>query len=125
MALLTSSWKTDLLYCVIGLITVFYFTGKYLHSYWKRKGFKTLSGGNLLFGHFKLMFLQKESFGDFVKRIYDETTEPFIGIYGVYRPILFLRDPELIRSILVKDFSSFADRGVHCNEGNKKVFFFC
>lgn len=116
MAILTESWTTDLFYCVISLITAFYLLARYVYSYWKRKGFKTLAGDNILFGHFRLPFTQKESFADFIERIYKETTEPFIGIYGIFRPILLVRDPELIRKILVKDFSSFSDRGIHCRE---------
>ncbi|GLH05690.1 uncharacterized protein GBIM_11259 [Gryllus bimaculatus] len=32
---------------------------------------------------------------------------PFGGVYQITRPALFIRDPELIKQILVKDFACF------------------
>lgn len=111
MALLTSSWTADTL-CVCAVFwSIFFVFLRYSNSYWDRKSFKTLPNGHYVFGHFLSTFLQKETIGDFFLRLYNRTTEPFIGIYGVFRPILLVRDPELIRSILVKDFNSFTDRG--------------
>lgn len=51
-----------------------------------------------------------------MQKIYNSTTDPFVPIYGILRPILIIRDPELIRLILIKDFVHFTDRGIHCNE---------
>lgn len=116
MALLSNSWKIDILVLFIGLLTTLYLFLKRKYSYWERNGFKTLPNVNLLFGHFKATFAQTESVGLFFWRVYRSTTEPFLGVYGVLRPILFIRDPELMRTILIKDFAHFSDRGVHCNE---------
>nr|WEY36936.1 cytochrome P450 [Bemisia tabaci] len=41
---------------------------------------------------------------------------PFGGIYDGAKPVLLIRDPELIRAILIKDFSHFTDRGIVVNE---------
>jgi cytochrome P450 family 6 len=38
------------------------------------------------------------------------------GMYIISRPLLFLRDPDLIKDVLVKDFATFHDRGVYMNE---------
>ena len=43
-------------------------------------------------------------------------SHPFLGIYMLHRPFLLINDPELIKHILVKDFSHFCDRGLYCNE---------
>lgn len=112
---LTGSWKSDALALLIGIVTVFYFFLKRTYSYWDRKGFKSLPNVSLLFGHFRATFAQKESMGHFFTRVYRRTKEPFIGVYGFLRPILLINDPELIRSILIKDFAHFADRGVYCD----------
>ncbi|XP_031639218.1 probable cytochrome P450 6d5, partial [Contarinia nasturtii] len=79
-------------------------------------GFKTLPGTVYLFGHIKSNFMGKEMMAIIVKRLYEKTSEPFIGFYALMRPILLIRDPELIRHILIKDFSHFQDRGVYVNE---------
>ncbi|XP_055691179.1 probable cytochrome P450 6d4 [Lutzomyia longipalpis] len=38
-----------------------------------------------------------------------------VGIYAMTRPVLFIRDPELCRRILIKDFQYFHDRGIYSN----------
>lgn len=116
MALLTSTWKVDFLLFLIGALTAFYFFLKRKYSYWDRLGFKTLPGYNHLFGHFKENFSGKLSIAELIDCLYKKTSEPFIGIYGVAKPMLMVRDPELLRLIMIKDFNSFTDRGVHSNE---------
>lgn len=96
--------------------TILYLYVKRQYTYWDRKGFKTLPEVSYLFGLFTNSILQKEYFGELFARLYKTTNEPFIGAYSILRPMLLIRDPELIRSILIKDFSNFTDRGVHCNE---------
>lgn len=116
MALLTDYWKYDAFAFLIGFLTLFYFFAKYTYSYWERKGFKSAPDASYILGHFKPTIFQKESLADFMLRIYNSTTEPFIGIYSVFRPILFIRDQELVRSILIKDFNHFTDRAMRYNE---------
>ena len=116
MALLTESWTVDILTVLIGALGLVYLFVKRTYTYWERKGVKVLPGKSYLVGHFPRTVSQKEFVGFEVKSLYDSTNEPFIGIYGILRPILMVRDPELIRSILIKDFSYFTDRGVYCNE---------
>lgn len=42
--------------------------------------------------------------------------ERYIGIFFRSKPILVIRDPELIKDILIKDFSSFPQRGMNITE---------
>lgn len=116
MALLTESWKVDIFTVLIGVLVLLYLFFKRTYEYWERHGINVVPGKSYLFGHFQKTLAQKEFVGSEVKRLYDSTNEPFIGIYSILRPILLVRDPELIRSILIKDFAHFTDRGVHCNE---------
>lgn len=111
------SWKLDaIIVFIIGVFTIVYLYLKRKYSYWERNGIKTLPNCSLIFGHLKTTFMQKESIGTFVRGVYNSINEPFIGIYSVLRPILVVRDPELIRSILIKDFTHFNEHGAHCNE---------
>lgn len=41
-----------------------------------------------------------------------------IGIYFFHKPNLIIADLDLIRVVLTKEFGSFHDRGVYCNEKN-------
>ncbi|KYM96574.1 Cytochrome P450 6k1 [Cyphomyrmex costatus] len=38
------------------------------------------------------------------------------GMYTLFRPILIIADPDLIRTVLTKEFGSFHDRGMYFNE---------
>lgn len=94
---------------------------KYKYSYWERKGFKTYPGLNWIVGNFGPVFTQKVHVTQYFADLYSSTTEPYVGLYGILRPMLLVRDPELIRNILVKDFSYFTDRGVYCDEKNDPI----
>lgn len=115
------NWLIDDLKCVTAVFLIitlacFYTYLKINYSYWDRKGFKTLPGTVFFFGHIKSNFFGKEMMANIVKNLYDKTSEPFIGFYALLRPILIIRDTQLIRNILVKDFTYFRDRGVYVNE---------
>lgn len=43
-------------------------------------------------------------------KIYKQMNEPYVGIYGLFRPILLVCDPQAVRNILIKDFQYFTDR---------------
>uniref|UniRef100_A0AAT9UTI5 Cytochrome P450 6PZ18 n=1 Tax=Maconellicoccus hirsutus TaxID=177089 RepID=A0AAT9UTI5_MACHI len=65
------------------------------------------------FGNMKDMILMKISLFEAYKDLH-KTLEPhrFGGVYTFTKPSVLIRDPELIKMILVKDFSYFRDRGV-------------
>lgn len=104
---------------LLALIVTLFFIARlyiqYAYSYWKRKGVAFLRP-TFPFGAFSKAFRQKISIDDQVKEIYDISSGPFVGVYSLLTPILLVRDPELIRTILIKDFASFPYRGWHVNE---------
>jgi cytochrome P450 family 6 len=53
-----------------------------------------------------------------VKEIYDKFygKDLFCGVYFTVSPRMLLLDSELIKNVLIKDFSYFHDRGVYSNE---------
>lgn len=65
------------------------------------------------FGNFKPTIMQKKTGGELVADIYKNHKEPYIGIFGAFRPMLVVRDPKLIRLMFIKDFQHFVDRGVY------------
>ncbi|EFN67669.1 Probable cytochrome P450 6g2, partial [Camponotus floridanus] len=47
----------------------------------------------------------------FLKELYDQAKGlPYIGFYVLDKPFLLVRDRELIKNILIKDFNIFYDR---------------
>lgn len=86
--------------------------GKHINTYWKRKNIPYIPG-ELLFGNFKKLVLMQKSVADsFAELYFDEKTkdEPFIGVTLMYNQMILVKDPELAKQILVKDFSTFHDR---------------
>jgi cytochrome P450 family 6 len=51
-----------------------------------------------------------------------EAGERFCGVYFFTRPILMITDLELVKTILVKDFNVFPNRGFYHNEKVKNSF---
>lgn len=59
------------------------------------------------------VFLLRKSVAEILVDFYTHRRaieKPFIGIHYFLRPVLFIRDLDLIKRILVKDFASFNDR---------------
>jgi cytochrome P450 family 6 len=91
---------------------------KYFLNYWNRRGVKQIDG-SFLIGNIKDVILQRQTFGVYFKKIYDATKkERFVGVYFSYRPALLVNDPKLIKDIMIKDFTSFHDRGIYVDEKN-------
>lgn len=110
MAGLADNWQIELIVLLIGVFSLFYVFAKRRYTYWERKGFKSLPNPSWIFGHFWSTFTQQEQISAFLEKAYKTTTDPFVGIYSIFRPILLVRDPEIVRTILIKDFQYFTDR---------------
>jgi cytochrome P450 len=55
--------------------------------------------------------LLKTSIGEQLQKIYDEHSDkPYVGIFSFDKPSFLIRDLELVKNILVKDFQTFMDR---------------
>ena len=62
------------------------------------------------------MFL-KTTIGEQLQRIYNEHSyKPYVGIFSFDKPSLLVRDLELVKNILVKDFQNFMDRTISAEE---------
>ncbi|XP_072756970.1 uncharacterized protein [Anoplolepis gracilipes] len=92
------------------LAAYYYLTSTY--DFWKSRdirGPQPMPG----FGNFKDVMLNKKFVGDYLREVYNKyKDESMIGIFARKTPILIVKDPELIKDILIKDFSKFADRGI-------------
>jgi hypothetical protein len=108
------------------LSTALYLLYKYLtrnFDYWTKQGAPEVKTKEIIFGSVrKATFLQRQLglvFADF----YNELNGcQFGGYFDMGQPGLLLRDPELIKQILVKDFASFTDNVASVNEKNDPMF---
>nr|QLI62169.1 cytochrome P450 20 [Streltzoviella insularis] len=104
-----------LLYLSAALLVIGY--GLYLYvnrnfKYWKKNnviGPEPVS----LFGNLKETALRRKAVGTVFKEMYDEfPNEKVIGIYRMTTPCLLIRDLDIIKHIMIKDFDAFVDRGI-------------
>uniref|UniRef100_A0A1B0GPC3 Uncharacterized protein n=1 Tax=Phlebotomus papatasi TaxID=29031 RepID=A0A1B0GPC3_PHLPP len=82
--------------------------------FWMVNGVSYIPGIPFI-GALKEAFLFKKSIGELILDLYnDEKTknQPISGFYFFHKASLIIREPELIKRILVKDFNFFQDRRV-------------
>ncbi|XP_069683724.1 cytochrome P450 9e2-like [Periplaneta americana] len=92
------------------LLVLFYLYCTNTFGYWDLLGIHYLEP-TIIFGNIKDRILFRISFHEFQKRLYEGFEgHKYAGFYEGRRPTLMLRDPELIKSVMVRDFDSFVDR---------------
>lgn len=72
-------------------------------------------------GHLNDLFTGKCHYSEVMQNIYDKIkhelgAQDFCGIYRFHESALLVLSPEFAKTILLKDFNSFIDRGVYFNE---------
>jgi len=102
------------IYCTTALticISLFYVYAKYKLSYWGRRGVKT-PPTHLIFGNFKDCLTLKKSPSEMLHEIYNnaDPDDPYIGFYIFHKPMLLLRDHDLMKEIFIKEFDIFPNR---------------
>lgn len=93
-------------------IIIIYFYCSYKLNYWRRRGVQQLTSTVKLFGDFKNAILFRTAPGFHLGEIYREApaNAPFVGFYIFHKPCLLLKDPEIIKQILIGDFNNFSNR---------------
>lgn len=82
----------------------------YPYTYWKRKGFPYLPA-TFPYGSNANMVKMDLYLGYMLKKVYQQVGEkPYAGVITLRRPQLFLKDPEIIKAVMLKDFVHFTDR---------------
>lgn len=98
------------------LLAVIYYV-KNVFSYWERKGFPVFNG-SIPFGCLGPCLREKLSMGEVFRDIHLNSKEPIMGIYLLFRPALLIRDPILVKSVLISEFNHFSDRGIYFDAEN-------
>ncbi|XP_063618867.1 cytochrome P450 6B2-like [Cydia splendana] len=101
---------TVVILAVIVSVLYYYFTRTF--SYWK---YRNVTGPKPIpfFGNMYRSTMRYDSMGIVFKNIYESfPREKVVGIFRMTTPTLLVRDLDILKHILVKDFDNFADRGL-------------
>jgi len=98
----------------------FYFTRNF--NFWQKNGIPYVKPTPFV-GNLKDCVLMKTTIGEHLQRIYNEHSDkPYVGIFSFDKPSLLVRDLELVKNILVKDFQNFVDRILSVEERFDPLF---
>ncbi|KAL2728643.1 putative cytochrome P450 6a17 [Vespula squamosa] len=97
------------------IVLLYYYLTSTFH-YWKVRGVKG-PPPIPLFGNLKDVVFHKMNVTEFLLNVYNSyKDERFIGFFYRSRPVLLVKDPQLLKDILIKDFSSFTQRALNVTE---------
>lgn len=100
-----------ILICVF--VIVFYLYGTRNYNYWASKGVK-FEKPLVFFGSNLKGFIDKVSVSERFAALYREyPDDKFVGFYEANNPAILIRDPELIKHVLINDFRHFHYRGLN------------
>ena len=119
------TFESLILILVVSVSAIFialylYFTRNF--KFWQKLGIPYVKPTPFL-GNLKECAFQKVNIGEILQQIYEQHRDkPYVGIFSFDKPILLIRDLELVKNILVKDFQYFIDRNISFGEKLDPLF---
>ncbi|XP_016928886.3 probable cytochrome P450 6g2 [Drosophila suzukii] len=119
-----------LLILLLSLLVILYLALQKHYSYWRRMGVCEIKP-KWIVGNLMGLLSMQNSPAEFISQLYNDPeaeNEPFVGIHVFHKPALLLRDPDMVRNILVKDFGRFSNRYSSSDHkgdplGSQNIFF--
>jgi len=100
-----------LILILCALVAVIYYYLKKCNNYWNEHGIVSVKT-NFFFGTSYDFLIGRRSLEEINDDIYKaEPDQPYVGVYNLLKPVLFIRDPDLTHRITTSDFSYFQNRG--------------
>lgn len=102
----------EILCGIVAVLIAFYCYHTSTFNFWTSRGIRG-PRPIPIFGNVKEVMKAKKALGHYLIDVYnDYKNESMIGIFVRRTPVLLIKDPNLIKDVLIKDFSNFTDRGV-------------
>ena len=91
---------------IVTILSIYYYLIRN-YNYWRVRKV-TGPKPRIIFGNSKDITLLRMTIGESLQEIYKMYEGlPYVGIYELRTPVLLLRDPQLVKLVLVKDFNYF------------------
>nr|QYA71974.1 cytochrome P450 [Anoplophora glabripennis] len=105
-----------LLILVVSILFLFLFYFIRKSKYWESRGVPGPKPLPIL-GNIGANLIGKKSTYEISADIYKQyPNDPFVGIFRMGTPSLIIRDPEIIKNVLVKDFSHFVNNDIYVDK---------
>lgn len=96
---------------VVAVVTAAWAYSKYRHSYWWASGVTTAPGSLPFIGHTHKLLSRKLPRWLFIDQVYKNLGDSkFCGFYEQLKPSLMVAEPDLVKTVLIRDFDHFVDR---------------
>lgn len=103
---------------ILSAFLLFYYYVHRRYTYWKKLGVPyiepTFPFGNV--PGYKIKTHPSVVFSNYYNRM--KSRGPFFGLFLLFEPLVLVTDLDLIKTILVKDFNYFMNRGLYVNEAD-------
>ncbi|XP_065215001.1 probable cytochrome P450 6a23 [Planococcus citri] len=102
----------EVLLFITSALFLIYLSIKKKHKYWLKKNVPYIKPKNLILGNTTELFFKGLPLVKYHETIYNELApHPYGGYFHFVKPVFIARDPNLIKTILIKDFQHFMNRG--------------
>ena len=92
------------------LLVAFYFYARQKQTYWQRWGIYS-PPAHWFFGHLRDAILLRTTPPAALGKLHKQCEgKPVVGFYALWKPFLLLRDPAIVKHIMIRDFNLFSDR---------------
>lgn len=116
----TSVW-VDFVILLVVLLSIAYYYSTSTYGKWKKANVPYVRPVPL-FGNYLNVALCIDHPGNMYGKVYRELAgHKYGGMFQMRTPYLMIRDPGLINTILIKDFSYFPDRGIHSDVDREPI----
>lgn len=111
-----------LIEAIVAVIITLYLSYKWLFGFWDRR-----NSFNVKFAFNRQIlikiFIKKEHTQDFFGNLYKKyKNHGVVGFYALFNPMLLVTDPELVKTVLVKEFNKFTDTAMEMSREYDPLF---
>ncbi|XP_058794408.1 cytochrome P450 6g1-like [Phymastichus coffea] len=112
---------TYLIFILFIILLIIYCYLKRLHSHWENQNVPSLLNPNTILGHMLPVITLQENIAEFVGKAYKNFNSSVVGFYFMRKPGIIVRDPDLVKSVLQTNFSSFHNNFIKISDKNDPI----